>query len=526
MTRSRLLTIGLFMAGMVWLSGFFAVAVGLFLERPLFVGILLVGGLAVTVFLWLLLTASWMNGWTQTGTQNQPETLTGSVFSAFMTALIVVSLGIGLIVGRFGSPPLGFDPLGSEGLMTPPSDELVAALAEVEQRCAAVNQSLPLEVTQVTLSELFGDAKARYFQAQFGAPVTIESVPGVGFVVAESSRGGEGGELFSRFYALDDGEKLTASADQLGELEGIAVIDLLWVEKFRTLFWSYLDKTEEGVVIAVAANPVENGKFDVAAAQTIFKTSPRVVPANNVQNGGRLEHLPGEGLVLTVGDLGLVASRLGEQAWVNESARFVQIDTGYAATYLIDPETLESRQFTTGHRNPQGLAFDSETGIIWSSEHGPQGGEELNQLKEGSDYGWLDGTFGRPYDGFDLLREDPAFRQEYLEKVGLSGLDRWCADPGGGYQAPYALLATESVAPSQLALLPAGSLGDPASPRRLLMGTLGNQSLWVADIGGEHLDNWRRVSIGERIRDLFVTPDGDIILGFDSGRLMLITASF
>jgi glucose/arabinose dehydrogenase len=517
---------------MALLSAFFAVASGQFLDRPLFVALLLVGGVAVAVFLWLMPAASRTAGLSGTPAEHDRETSGGGgFFSAFVTALILVSMGAGLVLGRFGSPYLGFDPLlsarvASDALLaTPssePSSELLAALGQVEQRCDAVNETLPLEVTTVTLGELFGDAKSAYLRAQFQAPVSIESVPSLGLVVAESSRGAEG-EFFSRFYALDDGQGLDASAVQLAELRGAAVLDLLWVEELGTLFWSYLDQTEEGVLIAVAANRVENRKFDIEAARAIFE-SPRVAAVNIVQHGGRLTFVPGKGLLVTVGDLSFVASRLGEQIWGNEHSEQVGTDTGFGATYLVDPKTLESRQFTTGHRNPQGLVFDAETGIIWSSEHGPKGGEELNQLEEGLDYGWFDSTLGSPYDGFDLLREDSEFRDEYLEKVGLGGLDRWCADPGGEFQAPYALLATESVAPSQLAILPTGFLGDPASPRRLLLGTLGNESLWVADIVGDNLDNWKRLSIGERIRDIVVTPSGGIVLGFDSGRLILIAA--
>jgi glucose/arabinose dehydrogenase len=50
-----------------------------------------------------------------------------------------------------------------------------------------------------------------------------------------------------------------------------------------------------------------------------------------------------------------------------------------------------------GHRNPQGLAFDRETGILWETEHGPQGGDELNQIRPGLNYGWPVITYGMNY---------------------------------------------------------------------------------------------------------------------------------
>ncbi len=52
-----------------------------------------------------------------------------------------------------------------------------------------------------------------------------------------------------------------------------------------------------------------------------------------------------------------------------------------------------------GHRNPHGLAFHPQTGELWESEHGPLGGDEINVIKRGLNYGWPTVTFGREYDG-------------------------------------------------------------------------------------------------------------------------------
>lgn len=55
--------------------------------------------------------------------------------------------------------------------------------------------------------------------------------------------------------------------------------------------------------------------------------------------------------------------------------------------------------WTYGHRNPQGLAFNPATGDLWESEHGPRGGDELNILHPGHNYGWPVITYGMNYDG-------------------------------------------------------------------------------------------------------------------------------
>lgn len=60
--------------------------------------------------------------------------------------------------------------------------------------------------------------------------------------------------------------------------------------------------------------------------------------------------------------------------------------------------------YSQGHRNPQGLAIDPSNGNVWAAEHGPRGGDELNRIVAGADYGWPRATHGREYDGH-LLSE-------------------------------------------------------------------------------------------------------------------------
>ena len=82
--------------------------------------------------------------------------------------------------------------------------------------------------------------------------------------------------------------------------------------------------------------------------------------------------------------------------------------------------------YSYGHRNPQGLAFHPETGDLWSSEHGPQGGDELNIIEPGN-YGWPVVTFGREYTG-QIITDKPwreGIEQPevfWVPSIGISGL--------------------------------------------------------------------------------------------------------
>jgi glucose/arabinose dehydrogenase len=67
--------------------------------------------------------------------------------------------------------------------------------------------------------------------------------------------------------------------------------------------------------------------------------------------------------------------------------------------------TAKKSIWSYGHRNPQGLFYNSDTGILWESEHGPKGGDELNIIQPGKNYGWPVITFGINYDGTIITKD-------------------------------------------------------------------------------------------------------------------------
>jgi glucose/arabinose dehydrogenase len=89
--------------------------------------------------------------------------------------------------------------------------------------------------------------------------------------------------------------------------------------------------------------------------------------------------------------------------------------------------------YTLGHRNPQGLALNPETGAIWENEHGPLGGDEINVLAAGRNYGWPLVTFGMDYDGTKI--SDATWRADleppllyWVPSIAISGLTFYTAD--------------------------------------------------------------------------------------------------
>ena len=511
----------------------FIVGSGRYYDRPFLWGLLIAVLTAVVLAGWFILGVLWIRSNQNAGkaeTRGNSNYLTAKLAAlGIFSVMIVASPGAGIFAGAYGAPLLGLNPFerGTAETGTLELDEelqglIEAAVEAVEIRCQTVARSRPIDITRATLDQVFPGSTLEYLDSRFEHVNYLAFLDDESLLVTESFRGEP---FFTRFLASKQSEKGPAYFELVGSLQGEAVIDLLVIKDRRELFWSYLAEDESGFYIGVARAAIEGGVPGFSTARTLFETSPRVSdPGNFIQHGGRLTYEPAIGLIFSIGEFTLAPSRLEEQAQMFDTQPFIDSQFGYGATYLIDLETLEVEKFTSGHRNPQGLVVEPATGTIWMNEHGPGGGDEINVLIEGNDYGWWQDTLGRPYDGFDRLLSDSDFQRQYLETVGLDGLNRWCSEGAQGSSGPYALLSADSVAPSQMVIVPAAVETDASesSGSKLIMGTLSNRALWIADIDGETLTNWKRVPIGERVRDIAVAENGDVYIAIDGGRLMRI----
>lgn len=237
------------------------------------------------------------------------------------------------------------------------------------------------------------------------------------------------------------------------------------------------------VDIATGAAPT------VLGSGPVFRSKPCVKP-NAIQHAsGRLVRISANRAYLSIGDLGspLIAKRgargqLGTVQRVGEGAKAVRI--------------------SQGHRNSQGLALDS-LGRLWLTEHGPRGGDELNLIRRGADYGWPFVTLGRPYGQSDYVM--PARTQTHT-----------------GYRKPRTSWVP-SVATSELVEVPAGWPGNTASATNLLMGTLADESLWhIAVDRSGRVTSRERIKVGHRVRDVELAPNSAVLATTDSGKLLVI----
>jgi glucose/arabinose dehydrogenase len=140
-----------------------------------------------------------------------------------------------------------------------------------------------------------------------------------------------------------------------------------------------------------------------------------------------------------------------------------------------------------GHRNIQGMALHPETGELWASEHGPQGGDEINVAEAGRNYGWPVVTYGRNYGSGTRIGEE---------------------GPKPGIEMPLKHWVPTSVAPSGLAFVTSDRY--PGWKGSLVMGTLRAQVLIRLSLDGRKVVGEERLlsSFGQRIRDVRQGPDG------------------
>jgi cytochrome c2 len=154
-----------------------------------------------------------------------------------------------------------------------------------------------------------------------------------------------------------------------------------------------------------------------------------------------------------------------------------------------------------GHRNPQGIAL-LDDGRVLAIEHGPQGGDELNLIREGSNYGWPRESYGTTYRGTQIPNSVSFGRHETFEKP----LFAW----------------TPSITVSALTVVHGF---DPAWDGDLLLGSLVDMSLHRVRIEGDRVMYSERIPIGSRVRDVMQHPDGRIVVWTDNEELIFIRGS-
>jgi aldose sugar dehydrogenase len=215
-------------------------------------------------------------------------------------------------------------------------------------------------------------------------------------------------------------------------------------------------------------------------------------PFRGEEIGGRLALLDDDTLLLTLGDHGFYGAE-SVQAFSQDPT------ADYGKTIRIDLNRREGRIYTTGHRNAQGLAMDPQH-RLWLTEHAAQGGDELNLLVEGANYGWPLVTYGTDYGTFAWQFNPQQGRHE-------------------GYTQPrYAFVP--SIGISNVISMRGDAF--PIWKGDLLIGSLATRSLYRVVLDGDRVVAVEPMLIGHRVRDLLEMSNGHLLLWTDDARLITL----
>ena len=256
------------------------------------------------------------------------------------------------------------------------------------------------------------------------------------------------------------------------------------------IYWAYNEPGAGGWGTALARGKLQGTQM--TSVEVLFSMRPK--SRKNQHFGGRIVFDTGGFVYLTLGDRGdrdraqKMDDHAGSVIRLHEDGR-VPEDNPFVRLKGALPE-----KWTLGNRNIQGAALHPQTGKLWTHEHGPQGGDEVNLMSAGKNYGWPVVTHGANYGLGTKIGEGQT-------KAGMAqALKIW----------------VPSIAPSGMAFV--NSQEFPEWSGNLLVGSLRAQTLVRLELDGDTVVGEERLLVGQigRIRDVRVAEDGLIYLLTDA----------
>lgn len=266
----------------------------------------------------------------------------------------------------------------------------------------------------------------------------------------------------------------------------------------RLIYLSYAEAGEDGTQgAAVARGKLKlnaDGNGSLSELKVIWRQTPKV--SGNGHYGHRMRFGPDGKLWITSGERQKftpaqdMTSNLGKIVRINEDGR-VPLDNPFA-----DKVGVAAQVWSLGHRNPLGIAFDAQ-GRLWEQEMGPQGGDELNLIQRGGNYGYPEVSNGDHYGGKPI--PDHATRPEFI---------------------PPKITWTPVISPAGLMIY----AGDrfPAWKGNAFIGGLSSKALVRIELKGEEAREVERYAMGTRIRDVEEGPNGSLWVLEDGAKARLL----
>ena len=217
------------------------------------------------------------------------------------------------------------------------------------------------------------------------------------------------------------------SAEGQGGLLGLTVDPNFTTN--RMVYWTFAEPTSNGNLTAVAKGKLSADEKTIENAQVIYQATPAY--KGNLHYGSRILFDKSGNIIFSTGERSDMVTRPQAQDLNSSLGKVIRITTeGKAASGNPFEGRSDARPeiYSYGHRNVQGLAINPATGDLWEAEFGPRGGDEINIIKPGKNYGWPIITYGIEYSGDKI--GDAIQQKEGLEQpvyywdpvISLSGI--------------------------------------------------------------------------------------------------------
>jgi glucose/arabinose dehydrogenase len=268
----------------------------------------------------------------------------------------------------------------------------------------------------------------------------------------------------------------------------------------RLVYLTFAEGTEDANRTALARGRLDLKNKRLEDLEVIFRNADE--KSGGQHFGSRLLWLPDGTLLMSIGDGGNPPTSFDGENIRNQAQRlgthFGKLlrltEDGKAApdNPFVDQAGAKPEIYSYGHRNIQGLTRDPKSGRVWAHEHGSRGGDEINLIQAGNNYGWPEVTYSMEYWG-----------PRISDKTRAPGITQ------------PTVVWTPSIAPSGMTFY----TGDdfPEWQGSLISGALKFQQLRRTKLDGTRGTGEEKLSIGQRVRDVSQGPDGGLYILTDEG---------
>ncbi|MBC7828249.1 MAG: PQQ-dependent sugar dehydrogenase [Chitinophagaceae bacterium] len=340
--------------------------------------------------------------------------------------------------------------------------------------------------------------EGKVLSSDLKSPWGIASLPDGRFLITEkkgnmriASSSGALSEPITGLPAVNSGGQ--------GGLLGLAV-DPSFAQN-RMVYWVFSENTSEGSLTSVAKGTLSADEKKIENATVIYRATPAY--KGTLHYGGRVVIDKSGNLIISTGERSDLATRLQAQQLNSGLGKVIRITKDgkpASGNPFSGNANAKPELYSYGHRNVQGLALNPVTGDLWEHEFGPRGGDELNLVSPGKNYGWPTITYGIEYSG---------------EKVGEAITQKQGMEQPVYYWDPV-------VSPSGMTFYTGNNM--PEWKNNLFISCLSGQHIARLIIRNNKVVGEERLlgKEGQRFRDITQGSDGALYAVTDNGRLYRI----